>query len=178
MKQQLILFASLAILAVPATAAAQRQSLPAGPPPAYSALLRCRALTGDAERLACFDNAAAAMQTATQNRDLVVVDREQIRKTRRSLFGLEVPNLNLFGGDDREEDAVKTIEGEVASVGSDENSRYIVRLKDGSTWRQMDGNTLGRRPRPGFKVVINRTMTGSYMMRVEGQPGIRVKRTA
>ena len=172
-----LLLASLALLAVPAGAAAQRQALPAGPPPTYSALLQCRTIAAAAERLACFDRAAAAMQTATQNRDLVVVDREQIRKTRRSLFGLAIPNLGLFGNDERDEDEVKTMEGEVASVGSDENSRYIIRLKDGSTWRQIDGNTLGRRPRPGFKVVINRTVTGSYMMRVEGQPGIRVKRT-
>jgi hypothetical protein len=134
-------------------------------------------MTDQAARLACFDSAVAALDTATRNRELVVVDREQIRRTRRSLFGLDLPNFRLFGDDAEEADEVKTIEGVVASVGSDANARYIIRLKDGSTWRQMDGNTLGRGPRAGYKVVINRTMTGSYMMRVEGQPGIRVKRT-
>ena len=174
MKQHALL-AMLVIVATPAAAWAAPK-LPSQPPAVYSALLRCRTMTDQTARLACFDSAVAALDTATRNRELVVVDREQIRKTRRSLFGLDLPNFRLFGdGDEAEE--VKTIEGVVASVGSDVNARYVIRLKDGSTWRQMDGNTLGRGPRPGFKVVINRTMTGSYMMRVEGQPGIRVKRT-
>jgi hypothetical protein len=174
--KQYTLIAALAVVAAPAAVSAAPK-LPTQPPAAYSALLRCRTMTDAAARLACFDSAVAALDAAARNRELVVVDRDQIRKTRRSLFGLDLPNFRLFGDDEDEAEEVKTIEGVVASVGSDANARYIIRLKDGSIWRQMDGNTLGRGPRPGFKVVINRTMTGSYMMRVEGQPGIRVKRT-
>ncbi|HEV2748606.1 MAG TPA: hypothetical protein VGW34_15090 [Allosphingosinicella sp.] len=178
MKQRIIL-ASLAILAVPALASARtKPKLPAQPPAAYQAVLRCRSLTDQAARLACFDSAVAALDTATRNRELVMVDREQVRRTRRSLFGLSLPNFDLFGDDDEAEaEEVKRLEGEIASVGSDQNRRYIIRLKDGSIWRQIDGNMLGRQPKPGYKVVINRTITGSYMMQVAGQPGIRVKRT-
>ena len=49
-------------------------------------------------------------------------------------------------------------------------------LQDGAVWVQIDNNTLALRPRPGQRVVINRGALGSFMMRVNSQPGIRVRR--
>jgi hypothetical protein len=52
----------------------------------------------------------------------------------------------------------------------------VVRLEDGSTWVQTDNNLIAARPRSGQPVRVNRGALGSYMMRVNGQPGVRVRR--
>lgn len=147
-------------------------------PAEFKALIHCRSIGDATARLACFDQAAAQLETAAGKRDVVVVDRAQIRKTKRTLFGLELPDLNLFQGDGEQAEEVKSIEGVVASARMDEDSRWIMRLEDGATWQQIDGRVLGRRPRPGFKVEINRAALGSYVMRIEGQPGIKVRRVS
>ncbi|SMF66855.1 hypothetical protein [Allosphingosinicella indica] len=163
-----------AAMAMPASA----QKKPEERPAAYEALMRCRGVADSAERLACFDQATAALQTATDNREVVMVDRQQIRKTRRTLFGLALPDFNLFGGgdDEKEEDEVKQIETTVANAFVDQNGKWALKVAEGATWRQTDNNVLGRKPRPGSKIVISRSALGSYMAKIDGQPSIRVRR--
>jgi hypothetical protein len=170
-----VLFAGL-----PAFAMAQPASSPPARPESFEALVRCRAIADDAARLVCFDTAAAALQAAQERRDVVVVDRQQVREGRRRLFGLALPRIPIFGGgddDEREEDRVSTVEGVVAGATQDGLGRWVVSLQDGAVWVQVDNNVLALRPRPGQRVVINRAALGSFTMRVNNQPGIRVRRT-
>lgn len=150
------------------------------PPPradAFDALVKCREIADDAERLRCFDSAAAEMERAAEARDLVVLDRKHMRETKRKLFGLDIPDLNPFGGGDGDEaDEIKSIEGEVASAFQDGNGRWVVRLKEGGTWGQTDNNPIALRPRPGQKVKIERGAMGSYRMQINKQPAVRARR--
>lgn len=176
-----ILFAS----GVSAPAAAQSGRDRAGQAPprpeSFEALIRCRAITEDAARLACFDQAAAALQTAQERREVVVVDRQQVREGRRRLFGLALPRIPIFGGgdddeDDNDADRIRTVEGTISAVAQTGFGQWQLTLEDGAVWVQTDNNTLALRPRVGQRVVINRAAMGSFMMRVSNQPGIRVRR--
>ena len=174
MKPVLLLVAVAA--ALPLTVAAAKPAKVQSRPEAFDALVRCRAIADAAQRLQCFDSAAAALEQAAESRELVVVDRKQVRETKRNLFGLDIPNLNPFGGGpDEDSEAVNSIEGVVASSFRGGDNRWVVRLEDGGTWGQTDSRPL-LRPRPGDKVKIVRAAMGSYMMRVGSQPGVRVKR--
>ena len=112
---------------------------------------------------------------------MVVIDRQQVREGRRRLFGLALPRIPIFGGgdgdDDGDQDQVRTVEGVVASASQDSLGHWMVVLQDDAVWVQTDNNTLALRPRPGHRVVINRGAMGGFMMRVNNQPGIRVRRT-
>jgi hypothetical protein len=148
-------------------------------PELFEALVRCRTVAGDAERLQCFDSAAAALEQATERRELVVVDRAQVRESRRRLFGLPLPSLPIFGGGDEgreDEEEITSLEGTVASASQDSLGHWMVRLADGSLWIQTDNRPIAFRPRNGQPVVINRGALGSFMMRVNNQPGVRVRR--
>ena len=162
-------------LAAPAWLA---DAAPAEPPAQFEAMLRCRAVTDDAARLACFDEAAAALDAAIASRDVVVVDRKQIRESKRTLFGLPIPDLPLFGGggDGPEEEEITSITGTVRSASRDGDGRWLVRLEEGSVWRQIDSRPLALRPKAGMEVEIDRGALGSYRMSVAGQPGIKVRR--
>ncbi|HYI48313.1 MAG TPA: hypothetical protein VEX35_07610 [Allosphingosinicella sp.] len=171
-----------ALLAAAPAAAAQRPA--AAPPPrpeAFEALVRCRSIAEPQARLQCFDAAAAALQTAQERREVVVIDRQQVREGRRRLFGLALPRIPIFGGGDSggddDPDEVRTVEGVVASASQDSLGHWMVVLQDDAVWVQTDNNTLALRPRPGHRVVVNRGVMGGFMMRVNNQPGIRVRRT-
>lgn len=171
---------SVSVLAAAATLSAAAYAQPAQPqqrPETFEALIRCRTITEDSARLRCFDEASAALQAAAERRDLVVVDRAQVRESRRRLFGIRLPNLPVFGGGNEEEEEVDRVEGVVAAARQDGLGHWIVTLEDGAVWVQTDNNRLALRPRPGQPVVISRGALGSYMMQVNRQPGIRVRRT-
>ena len=173
-----LVLAGSALVSAPAHAQERDREAPPARPESFEALIRCRAIAEDVARLACFDQAAAAMQTAQERRELVVVDRQLVRAGRRRLFGLALPRLPIFGGgDDEDEDTVRTVEGVVASASQDGLGRWNVVLQDGAVWTQIDNNTLALRPRPGQRVVINRGAMGSFMMRINNQPGVRARRT-
>lgn len=180
MTRRLCLPLILLLAGAPGSALAQRgNDTPPARPQSFEALVRCRAITEDAARLACFDAAAAALQSAQERRELVVVDRQQVREGRRRLFGLALPRIPIFGGgdDDTDEDRVDTVEGVVASASQDGLGHWVVALQDGAVWVQVDNRPLALRPRPGQRVVINRGALGSFMMRVNNQPGLRVRRS-
>jgi hypothetical protein len=174
-----ILFAALLVAAAPAAAMAGAAD-PAPPQRAelFEALVRCRTVTETAARLQCFDTATANLEAAAARRDIVVVDRAQVREGRRRLFGLSLPGLPIFGGgnEESEEDRVVSLEGVVAGAGRNANGQWIITLRDGAVWTQIDNNSLALEPRAGQPVVINRGVMGSFMIRVNNQPGLRARR--
>lgn len=172
-----LILAALLAVGAPAALTAQRDE----PPPRaelFEALVRCRAIAEAAARLQCFDAATTALEQAAARRDVVIVDRQQVREGRRRLFGLALPRIPFFGGGDEseDEDRIDRIEGVVASASQNANSQWVVVLQDGAVWQQADNNPLALRPRAGQPVVITRAMMGSFFMRVNNQPGIRARR--
>lgn len=173
--------ATLLMPAVPAAAADAKVNRPKDPPPAVvQKLLDCRALTDAAQRLACLDAGVAALAGAVETREVVVSDREQVKKARRGLFGLAPSGFRLFGGgddstsddDDRVPDAIEGVIREASFARS--NWRFT--LDDGSRWIQTDSATVRRDPKPGMKIRIRAAAMGSYLANVDGTTAVRVKR--
>ena len=61
-------------------------------------------------------------------------------------------------------------------VGAGGSEGWTIWLADGSIWRQADTNPIYRTPKPGLDVIVKRAALGSYIMRVGGSPGVKVKR--
>ena len=175
---RVLILAGLALSAPAAAMAAKQAPKPHPRPQAFEELVRCRAIGDAAARLVCYDRTAASLEAAAERRDILLVDRNQVRQTKRSLFGLDIPDFNIFGGGDgdSEQEEIKAIESVVASALQDSQGRWIVKLQEGGTWAQTDNAPLALRPRTGQKVKINRGALGSYMMSVNGQPAVRAKR--
>ena len=156
------------------TAQAQRKRAEVGTPAQMQRLMACRAVASAEERLACFDREAAATAQAIANKDLAFIDRERARDASRSLFGFSIPNFGgIFGGYD---DQVKQIESTVTKSGRNAFGGWIFYLADKSVWSQQDDWPLGLPPRAGDKVVVKRGILGSFTLRLNKQPEIKVKR--
>ena len=167
-----------AMLAIPASAQDRRRDIAPQRPEVLNQLTACRSIADSAERLACYDRQVAALETAEAAREIAVVDRTQIRRTRRSLFGLRLPDLGIFGDDeDNSQDgaAINEINSTIQAVSSGADGRVHYILAEGGTWAQTEGRR-GRPPRAGQPIRIRRGPLGSFMASVEGRPGVRVIR--
>ena len=173
MRLKLLLATSIAAFAPPAFA----QPSATERPEVISRITACRAITDPAERLACFDREVGALEAAAAAREIAVVDREQVRRTRRSLFGLRLPDLGIFSDDSDEGDdgaAVREINSTIRSsyTGADQRKHYV--LEDNSVWVQTDGRV--QRPDAGDPIRIRRGPLGSYIANIGERVGFRVVR--
>ena len=140
--------------------------------PLLMAVTQCRTIADPAARLTCFDTSVAALDSAEKSQTVVVIDQQQVRETRRNLFGISLPDIGLFGsGDD-----LPQIETTLANASVDDAGRWSFILADGAHWVQTDDNIIARRPRANDKVIINRAALGSFRLSVGGQPGVKAKR--
>jgi hypothetical protein len=168
-------FMALAAL-FPASAPAKPKAQDARSNALIRALSDCRGIADEKARLGCYDQASARLAEAVDKKELVVLDQQEIRETRRSLFGFSVPNIPLFrgegGGDNGE------LETTIAGAAARGGGQWRIRLEDGAIW-DTNETWLGLSdPRPGQKIVIKRGTLGNYFLRINGQRGIRGRRVA
>lgn len=158
------------------TAAQPALAQPIGsePPPAFKKLIDCRSIGDAAERLACYDREIAAVDTAVTQKELVVFDRSQVQRTQRTLFGLPLPNLNIFG--DGSGDAPSEISSTIKRAWMHDRGKWAFELADGARWEQVDTTRLVFEPEAGQEVKIRRAAMGSYLANVDRQTAIRVRR--
>ena len=177
MRNFVLLIASLMItMPTMAAAATIDQTTDEGASRVVAELTACRSITDATQRLACFDRTAAALVTAQENKSIVVVDRAEVKKARRSLFGFALPNINLFGkpGESSESD-VQEITAKIVKVGLAGQQLFTLTLDDDTIWRM--GESLGRYPPvPGDKVNIIRGSLGSFRASIAGSRYIQVNR--
>lgn len=145
-------------------------------PQALKKLIECRSIADQTPRLACYDREVAAVDAAEARKDLVVVDREQLRETRRSLFGLTLPNLAVFGADSPDQEEFSRIESRIKSVSQLPDGKWTFVLEDGARWVQNDSRELAVYPKSGHPIAIRKAAIGSYLANVNKQTAIRVTR--
>lgn len=142
-------------------------------PKVYRELIECRQISDAAQRLACFDAASVQMEQAAAAKDIVILDRAEVRKTKRSLFGFFLPKLPFFDNDE-EEDQFTRIESTFASVAPVGFGKYQFDIPDGGTWQTMESTRSVLRE--GQKIMIRRGAVGGYLLQVGNGGYIPVKR--
>lgn len=163
----------LAAICAPSAYAAERDDVR---PKVYADIIACRSVTDAAARLHCFDAATNALETATTNRQVVMLDQGDVRKTKKSLFGFALPNIPFFG--ESAEDQVnefKEIEGALANVQALPYGIYQFTIEDAGTWQTTEGTSAFLKNGKKFK--IKRAALNSYLLVVDSK-GIRVKRVS
>lgn len=145
--------------------------------PLVAAVERCRQMSDPAQRLACFDSAAGALVQAANSGAVSVVDRTEIRRARRSLFGFTMPRLPFFAGDTTADEAMNQLDSTITSVKALNNGYYrMVIAADNAVWETTDSSISFDAPRAGQKITIKRGPLGSYFLRINGQVGVRGRR--
>ncbi|CAN5272036.1 hypothetical protein BH10PSE12_BH10PSE12_09230 [soil metagenome] len=173
--------AGLAIVTIGAQSADLAHAADRTPPRALGKLMECRSIADASARLACFDTQVAAIEAATANDEVVILDREDVKQTRRSLFGFSFPKLPFLSddkddGSSRSKDAPSTIEAKIASARSLGYGKWMFKLDDGAQWETTEA-IPSRQPSAGMPIVIKKAAIGSFMGKVNGWQPVRMKRT-
>ncbi len=173
----------IALSALGATSAASAQSDEAVAVPGselVAEMFECRTIENPEERLACFDREVGRVFAAQESKELVITDREQIRQTRKGLFGFTLPKIGLFGGGDDDDDdqveEISEITTTLASARQMSNGRYLLTLEDGARWQQVDKVPVFGGPGAGDEVTIKKGVLGSYTAKIGKRRGFKVKR--
>lgn len=164
--------AFFALVAAPAAAVAQVGQ----PPAALTELTRCRNLVQDEARLRCYDAAAGALANATSSGSLILVDKEDVKRTRRSLFGLSLPKMPFFGGDASAEEEVEEINAKVRSARVGRDDKWLVELDSGGAWQATEAVTRQSPPKAGDSARIRKASLGGFLLSVEGRRSVRAMR--
>lgn len=148
-------------------------------PEIFTNLLQCRGIADNAERLACFDRQVGEMDVAAQRDEVVVLDKSELKKTRKTLFGFSFPKLPFLGGGDDDDQAreegfshIETTIGSLRALGYD---KWQIGLEDGAQWMTTEAIT-GSAPKVGQKIEIRRAAMGSFLGKVNGGRAVRMKR--
>lgn len=171
-----------AVVAAALATAAEAAPQPPGEAKVVQEINACRSIADPTQRLACFDRTAAALVNATRNREVVVLDEQEVKRTERSLFGFSLPKLSLFGGggkDGKTDDArpsIDQIESKITAMAQAGYGKWAFSLEDGSRWETIEMSTT-LRPRVGDRIVIKRAALGSFRASIKGADLVRIRRT-
>lgn len=144
-------------------------------PELLSRLVGCRAVADSAARLACYDGATEALDSAEREGQVVVVDRAQVSAARRQLFGFQLPSITLFDQGERV-DPINEIETTLTRAVLVGEGRWLFTLADGTVWRQIDSENVNFRNRAGEPVRVRKASLGSYLLTSGGSRAVRVRR--
>lgn len=165
-----------AALWLPASAHAQE----AEQPDYVESLKECQQVAAALDRLTCLDAAANAIIAADRKGDLRILNAEDVRQTRRRLFGFSLPDLNLFS-DDRDEasepDQLEMLESTITAVRYTSQDSFLFRIADGNAlWQITNAPMRLGKVEVGDTVAFKRATLGSYFIRIDGKVGVKGKR--
>lgn len=170
-------FLAVVLLASAAPALGKDKAAPPASSPLVTAIDRCRKITDPMQRLACYDSAASALVTAASSGEVSIVDRNDVRKVRHSLFGFSLPKIPFFSGDTTANEAQDKLDSTITSVKALNNGYFQIVIADNNAvWMTTDDYTNFDPPRVGQKIEIVRGALGNYFLRINGQNGVRGKR--
>ncbi|MGW8141022.1 hypothetical protein [Sphingomonas zeae] len=134
----------------------------------------CRTI-GDAQRrLACFDQTATELAKARSDRQMVVLDRGEVRQKRQSLFGLRLPEMQLFGRDEAKEPEIREIRSKVVKLTPYGRDQWTVWLETGGVWRTTEKARFD--PEVGQSVRIFKAAMGSFRASFDNNLAVRIER--
>lgn len=143
------------------------------PSKALDELTKCTAIAADPDRLACFDRAVKTVVEGQRSKAFVVVDKAEVQRAKRSLFGFSLPSIKLFGSGD-DEQALKELTAVMRSSVQLPGGLIRFELDDGGVWETTEQVMLA--PRKGDRVTIKAGTLGSYVATAPGRRSARVRR--
>ena len=149
---------------------------------ALAPLVVCRPIPDSRARAACYDAALDKLQQSVADRNIVVMDREQVKEDRKANFGFGANQQLARVASPKAPKAARVVVEDVAEVDSTVVSaaafgydRLMIRLANGATWRTTEPG-LATPPKAGTAIHISRGVMGGFMMRIGRARAVRALR--
>lgn len=138
-------------------------------------LAKCLSIREDALRLACSDAAARRLVEAERDGRVVLVDRAEANAAQRAAFG-RAATVDPLTRRDPPPAQVDRLDGVIRTARAEAGDRWLLTLVEGGRWQTTEPWRGGDTPRPGLAVAIRRGAIGSYLLKMPGARGVRVRR--
>ena len=148
-------------------------------PRAVAALQQCRTIADASQRVACYDKAVDALSAATASNEVVIVERGEVRRARKGLFGFTLPSIGfLTGRNDSTEDQADAahLETTIVTARSLGYGKWRFTVEGGGVWETVESDSGFDDPAPGRKVLLEKGSLGSYYAKVGKGRRVQAKR--
>lgn len=165
MRRLTIIIGSAALITPSVTLAQDAPKMPAQ----VAALQACRTKADAAERLACYDKAVDVLSAATASRELVVIDKADVKTARKGLFGFSLPNISFLtgkSGDAEAEADARELQTTIVSARQWNREFWRFTVEDGAVWETTEAKRSFNDPKAGASVTIERGSLGAYYAKV------------
>lgn len=143
----------------------------------------CAGITKADDRLACFDAAVAGFKQAQAAGDIQVVTKQQVVEGEKQAFGLRdsdaVEAARASAGAlpaPAAPAAIDSVLVKVASAVKRADGKYRFTLDDGQVWEQVGSDSVGSLRKLPLPAEIKAASLGSFLMKIEGNSAVRVRR--
>ena len=161
---------------VSVTLALSSAAVQAQEPDYVAALKACRSIADESERLTCYDAKVAEMVTASEAGDMRIVDREDVRRTRRQLFGFTVPDLDILKGDETDKETSELLQTTITSARKTGRNSWRFTTAEGAVWEISNAPPRLAGISAGDPVEFKKASLGYFFIRINGQMGVKGKR--
>lgn len=141
------------------------------PPEIVVRLKECRSIADQRKKIDCYDSYSQKLADLLSNKELVILSKADVMKTKRSLFGFPVQDAGIFRGNDK---ADTRIESKIISARRVAYGQYDMTIEGGAVWRNTDAITEA--PDEGSKIVIKAGAMGSFFLTPLNQRPFRATR--
>ena len=144
-----------------------------------TALQACRTKADSAERLACYDKAVDVLTAAAASQEVVIVERSEVRKARKGLFGFSLPRIGFLAGRDgnaEDEADVARLETKIVSSRAVGYGKWRFTVESGAIWETVEAKLGFDDPLPGRTVILEKGSLGSYFAKVGKGRQVQAKR--
>lgn len=140
-------------------------------------LRKCRDQMSEGARATCYDGSVSALLAAVEAGDIRLVDREEVRKTRRQLFGTGAPELDILKSNDPDgDDSSELLETSITSAVKTGAASWRFTTAEGAVWEIKNPPRKLAPLMPGDKVVFKKATLGFFFVRINGQIGVKGRR--
>jgi hypothetical protein len=144
-----------------------------------TALQGCRTKVDPVERLACYDKAVDVLTAAAASQEVVIVERSEVRKARKGLFGFSLPRIGFLAGRNgnaEDEADVARQETKIVSSRAVGYGKWRFVVEGGAIWETVEVNMGFDDPLPGRTVLLEKGSLGSYFAKVGKGRRVQAKR--
>ncbi len=138
----------------------------------------CGGIADESQRVACYDAKVSAFIRAVDAGDVRLLDRAEVRRTKRQLFGISVPELEILKEDGNEAEVSDLFETTITSAARLSATSWRFTTAEGAVW---EINNAPRRLKPitaGDTVTFKKAALGFFFVRINGQIGVKGRRVS
>lgn len=138
-------------------------------------LYACSDIADPNARLACFDKGIESLKQGEKSKEIVILDKTEVKAAKKAAFGFAMPKIKIFDDDDAKAKN-NALEVTVLNIGR-QGPYPLIRTSEDQEWLVLEEEEIQLFTKPPYKAKIKSASLGSFLLQFEGRnKSYRVRR--